>query len=74
MQGDIKWNIISDFYAKDLIYPCNEEVECQRVLDQITKVKEMLENFNNKREVIHSSIEILNEVIKEIENMKERKE
>lgn len=64
MQCDIKWSIISDFYAKDLIYPCNEEVECQRVLDQITKVKEMLENFNNKRETINTSIEVLCDIIK----------
>ena len=73
VQGEVKWSIVKDFYAKDLIYPCNEKVECQRVLDQITKFKEMLENFNNKRETINTSIEVLSDIIKE--NWKyERKE
>ena len=74
-QGEVKWSIVEEFYTKDLkLYPCTEETECQRVLDQINKVKKMLENFNNNQETINSSIGILNEVIEEIKNMKEGKE
>ena len=74
-QGEVKWSIVDEFYTKDSkLYPCSEEVECQRVLDQIIKVKNNLNTLNNKTDTINNSISILNEVIEEIKNMKERKE
>ena len=74
IQGDIIWSIVDQFYSKGSLYTYDEQGECQRVLDQIIKVKEALESLNHEKDTINSSIEILNEVIKEIENMKERKE